>query len=93
MPTATLPDGRVVSTSSPEWRKHCMDRWLALQPLVDQHVAALKRIQTVGERRRYLEELARTHAEPFVTRVRVDFEAGFQGERKRLLGRRTARHG
>lgn len=91
MPTARLPDGREVDAASDEWRAHCLAEWQARQPLVDRHVAALKRAVGRQARSDYLAGVARADGQEIVERVVADFGKWFEAEKKRRaeLARRS----
>ncbi len=92
MNTAKLPDGREVSTASPEWRAHCLARWQAAQPECDRHVATLQRTRGADARREYLDGLERSD-KSMADRVRVEFARWWNAEQKRRAAARSTSTG
>lgn len=58
MPTALLPDGREVDTSSEEWRLHCLAQHRQRQVSAAGHVQALARMTGAGSRQSRADYLA-----------------------------------
>ena len=64
-------------------RLRLLAEWNARQPLVDRHVATLKRMPDRHARADYLANVERTDGPEIAQRVRVDFGKWFEAEKKR----------
>lgn len=63
MKTATLPDGRVVSTDSEEWKAECLRKYESRHPdsTHHAHLMNLRSIPSASDRKAYIEAVG--HAE------------------------------
>jgi hypothetical protein len=84
MTTATLSDGTVVDTSSPEWKAECLRKFNEFHPdsIHHAHLMNLKGIPGSSDRKEYLSIVQRREGKEAADRLRKEYGEWWEKGRK-----------